>query len=140
MKLKPNAIGISIKYYLTAIVVGGLLGIPAAAYGAAATSPYVPQWKIPKRHVEAMKKPVSKTRAEVLSQLRQAKRRGNYVINYATGETAYQANPSAFPPHPHQPGKTRAQVLRALKKAKRTGNYVINAETGRKANQTQGWG
>lgn len=140
MRQKPNAIGISIKHTLTAIVVGGLLGIPAAAYGAAATSPHVPQWKFPKHQLKATNKPAGKTRAEVLSQLRQAKRRGNYVVNHATGQTAYQARPSAFPPHSQYPGKTRAQVLSALKQAKRSGNYVVNAETGRKANQTRWWG
>lgn len=134
MKLKPNANGISIKYHLTAIAVGGLLGVPALAYGATAMAPQAPAYKS-SAHVKA----VPKTRTEVLSELRQAKRMGNFTVNAETGKKAYQARPSAYPEHEQQ-NKSRAEVLRKLKQAKRTGNYVVNAETGRKANQTRGSG
>ena len=135
MRHKPNAIGISIKHSLTAIAVGGLLGVPALAYGAVPTSPHAPAWKA-SSHVKA----TPKTRAEVLSELRQAKLMGNFAVNAETGKKAYQARPWAYPAHEQQ-NKSRAEVLRKLRQARRTGNYVINAETGRKANgRIADWG
>lgn len=132
MKLKPN-IGISIKHYATAIAVGGLLGVPAITFGATAASP---AYKV---SAQATAQP--KTKAEVLSQLRQAERRGNFVVNAETGKKAYQARPSAYPGHEMQPHKSRAEVLMELRQARRNGNYIINAETGRKANgEIAGWG
>ena len=135
MRTKPLATRISIKHSLAAIAVGSLLGIPALAYGAAATSLHAPAWKS-----SSQVKAIPKTRAEVLSELRQAKRMGNFVVNAETGEKAYQARPSAYP-EPEQQHMSHAEVLRKLRQAKRTGNYVINAETGRKANgQIAEWG
>jgi hypothetical protein len=136
MKLKPNANGISIKYYLGAIAVGGLLGVPALAYGATAMAPQAPAYKS-SAHVKA----APMTKAEVLSELRQAKRMGNFVVNAETGKKAYQARPSAYPGHEMQPHKSRAEVLIELRQARRNGNYIVNAETGRKANgEIAGWG
>lgn len=134
MNLKPN-IGISIKQSAIAIAVGGLLGVPALAFGANAPQPKPPAYK-PSAHVQA----APKTKTEVLSQLRQAKRMGNFTVNAETGKKAYQARPWAYPEHEQQ-NKSRAQVLRKLRQAKQTGNYSVNGETGRMANgEIAGWG
>jgi len=119
---------------LAAIAAASLLGVPALAFGATNQLLDGPMWNYPAQSASKAPQP---TRAEVLQQLLQAKRRGNYVIDAETGQTAYQADPSAFPAHPRRPGKTRAQVLQALKKAERSGNYVIDGETGQKADQSR---
>jgi len=133
MKTKTRVSKNPLRTSLAAIAVGGLLAVPAVAFGATNQLLDGPMWNYPQQ--SASNSP-QLTRAQVLGQLLQAKRRGNYVIDAETGQTAYQADPSAFPAHPRRPGKTRAQVLQALKKAERTGNYVIDAATGQKADQT----
>jgi hypothetical protein len=129
MKLKPRPIRNSIAYYLTAIAAAGLVGVPAFSYGAGNAFPPTKEYKFPQRSGT-----IAKSRAEVLQELRQAKRRGNFVANNESGKKAYQLYPSAYPSHEQQ-YKSRAEVLRELRKAERRGNYMANNESGRKANQ-----
>lgn len=68
---------------------------------------------------------ISKTRAQVLAELAEAKRTGDIVWTY--GGTTKKLNeffPNDYPPKPTSPGLTREQVLAELEEAKRTGEMV----------------
>ena len=75
------------------------------------------------------------TRDQVQSQLVEAVRTGNIVVNDESGRTLNQVNPSQYPAQKIQVGYSREQVNVNLTNAIRSGNIVINDESRRALNQ-----
>lgn len=113
------------KRQVIAVLVGSLFALPALADAGRQNAELVVEWQYP-----ALAATSGVSRAEVLAELEQAARGGDFVADAETGETAYQLYPSQYPAHVAATGKSRAEVLAELKQAERSGEVVANAETG----------
>ena len=75
------------------------------------------------------------TREQVNTQLIEAVRTGNIVVNDESDRAQNKVNPSQYPAQPVQAGYSREEVNVNLANAIRTGNIVINDESRRALNQ-----
>jgi predicted RNase H-like HicB family nuclease len=71
----------------------------------------------------------SKTRAQVIAELKEAQRTGDILAPGDEGLTEYQLNPRAFPPREAVAGKTREEVQAETKQAIHDGD-IIQGESG----------
>jgi hypothetical protein len=65
------------------------------------------------------------TREQVRQEYIQARANGDVVVNYATGLTAREATPFAYPPRPLVAGRTRDEVIAELREAERNGDMLV---------------
>jgi Domain of unknown function (DUF4148) len=72
------------------------------------------------------------TRAQVLAELAEAQRTGDFVVNGELGLKANEVYPHLYPAPVMAAGKTRQQVLAELAEARRTGDFA-HGESGLKA-------
>lgn len=79
--------------------------------------------------------PTGMTRAEVVSELLEAQRNGDTIVNGQTGQTARDMRPDLYPATSGGPGKTRAEVIEELREAQRNGETIVNGETGQTARE-----
>jgi len=114
------------KRQVIAVLVGSLFALPALADAGSQKTQQVYEWEYP-----GLAATPGVSRAEVLDQLVQAKRIGDFVANAETGQKAYQLYPSEYPAHVVAAGKSRAEVLAELVDAEHSGEVVADAETGR---------
>ena len=68
----------------------------------------------------------AKTRAQVRTELSDAIRSGDIVLNVETGQSLNQMEPGRYPAKEAEAGKTREQVKAELAVAIRTGNLIVN--------------
>jgi Domain of unknown function (DUF4148) len=113
------------KRQVIATLVASLFAVPALADAGSQNAEQSYSWNYPALHATS-----SKSRAEVLAELVQAKQSGDVIADAETGAKAYQLYPSAYPAHAVAEGKSRGEVLAELRKAERDGDIVANAETG----------
>ena len=71
----------------------------------------------------------SKSRSEVLAELKEAQRTGD-ILASGEGGTLYERNPHAYPPRPVVAGKSRDQVRAETLQAIRDGDIIVGGELG----------
>ncbi len=113
------------KRQLLAVVIGSLYALHAQADPGTQNAQPVYEWQYP-----VLTSSATKSRAEVLAELAQARLSGDVVVNAETGQKAYELNRSAYPAHVVADGKSRGEVLAELVDAEHRGDLVANAETG----------
>jgi hypothetical protein len=72
----------------------------------------------------------SKSRSEVLAELKEAQRTGDILAPGEQGVTLYEQNPHAYPPRPVVAGKSRNQVRAETLQAIRDGDIIVGGELG----------
>ncbi|MDB5858747.1 MAG: hypothetical protein JWQ76_2436 [Ramlibacter sp.] len=105
----------------TLLLVVTALSLASAAVHAETPDPSG-QFAVPVTH--------SKSRAQVLAELKEAQRTGDILAAGDQGVTLHDLNPRAYPPHPALAGKTREQVRAETLEAIRDGDVIIQGELG----------
>ena len=72
---------------------------------------------------------MAKTRAQVISELEEARRNGD-LLDGDSGLTEYEARPGNFPQREVTQSKTREQVRAELEQAIRSGDIIANGDSG----------
>lgn len=72
----------------------------------------------------------TKSRANVVAELKQAQRSGDIVAGGELGVTEYELNPGAYPARPVVAGKSREEVRAETLQAVRDGDIIVGGELG----------